>query len=322
VPSRIDKVLSSIRVGEHRGLEIGALDHPIMQRPEARVEYVDYAPSEELRRNHANTPTVDASNIVHVDHVWGDKTLSEATGRSQFYDYVVASHVIEHVPDIVTWLHEIAWVLRPGGVLSLIVPDKRFTFDRLRRTSDLPELVEAFLERRRKPTPRQVFDNFCYHTRVDLAQAWAGTVEEASLPRVHDDAYALQVCRDAVANDRYIDGHCWVFTADSFLHLIGRLAKIGLLPFEIAAFFPPENGEMDFFITLRRLDNVQPPARSNAPRATPRTTPRQGALPPLPPTLELARPLVARAKAALVSRPRTRAALERAWVVVNRLTGR
>ncbi len=58
-------------------------------------------------------------------------------------DLLVASHVIEHVPDLITWLREIASVLKPTGQARLAIPDRRYTFDLLRvetqlRTSSTP----------------------------------------------------------------------------------------------------------------------------------------------------------------------------------------
>ena len=56
--------------------------------------------TEELRRWYAINDTVNVDDIVEVDHVWGDQTLAECVGATGAYDYLVASHVIEHVPDL------------------------------------------------------------------------------------------------------------------------------------------------------------------------------------------------------------------------------
>jgi len=45
------------------------------------------------------------------------------------FDYCLASHVIEHIPNPIAFFQSIAHLLKPGGVLSLAVPDKRYTFD-------------------------------------------------------------------------------------------------------------------------------------------------------------------------------------------------
>ena len=42
-------------------------------------------------------------------------------------DYVVASHVLEHVANPIAALAECYRVIRPGGILYLVVPDRRAT---------------------------------------------------------------------------------------------------------------------------------------------------------------------------------------------------
>ena len=48
---------------------------------------------------------------------------------------------------MIGWLQEIASVMKAGGILSLAVPDKRFTFDRERETTTLEQLLKIHFER-------------------------------------------------------------------------------------------------------------------------------------------------------------------------------
>ena len=109
-----------------------------------------------LKAEYTDNSYVDISKIVLVDAIWGSQTLLEAVGRR--VDYVIASHVAEHVPDLVGWLREIREVLRPGGTLRLIVPDKRFTFDIDRRETDLADVLEAHAVKVRTPLPRAIIE--------------------------------------------------------------------------------------------------------------------------------------------------------------------
>ena len=45
--------------------------------------------------------------------------------RESAFDYVLASHLLEHVPDVKRAVAELARVLRPGGVLEVRAPDYR-----------------------------------------------------------------------------------------------------------------------------------------------------------------------------------------------------
>jgi len=72
-----------------------------------------------LRQKYAADASIDVDDIVEVDAVWGDHTLAQALGGRAPVDYAVASHVIEHVPDMLAWLEELHAVIKPGGDLRL-----------------------------------------------------------------------------------------------------------------------------------------------------------------------------------------------------------
>lgn len=117
-------VIESIKLSG-TGLELGPLYSPILSKSETEVYYVDHASTRVLRKKYKNHP-FDVGKIVDVDYVLNGKTLKKTITGSRF-DYVVASHVIEHIPDIIGWLNDISSVLKTGGVLSLVIPDKRYT---------------------------------------------------------------------------------------------------------------------------------------------------------------------------------------------------
>ncbi len=161
-------------MGNQRGLELGPLHNPLIEREGTQVLYVDHADTATLRRKYEGH---DVGEIVDVDVVW-DQRLASALGDRAPVGYVVASHVIEHVPDLVGWLGELAEVLATGGALSLAIPDKRFCFDRRRAESRLGEVIEAHLQARLRPSPGQVFDFWSSLHEIDTAAAWAGTVDD------------------------------------------------------------------------------------------------------------------------------------------------
>ena len=104
-----------------RGLELGPLDRPIMAKRDGfDVQIVDYLDTEALREkyNSDDHPDVDPSAIEEVDFVSHGESLSELIGEEGVFDWVLASHVIEHIPDLVTFLQDVARILRPDGRLG------------------------------------------------------------------------------------------------------------------------------------------------------------------------------------------------------------
>jgi SAM-dependent methyltransferase len=59
-------------------------------------------------------------------------------------DFVIASHVLEHLANPLAMLGEVHRVLRPGGVLLLLLPDMRRTFDAPRAVTPLDHLIDEF----------------------------------------------------------------------------------------------------------------------------------------------------------------------------------
>jgi len=247
---RRDKLLSGLDITTSTGVEIGPLCRPAVAKSEGEIIYVDHADTAALRKKYADGPDVNTGEIAEVDAVWGEQTL-QACLKDKKVDYVIASHVIEHVPDMITWLEEIEAVLRPEGSLRLVVPDRRFTFDYLRHESRLCDLVNAYVLRARTPLPIAILDHFISVRRVDLQAAWEGTLP-AELPLVpgHDLNGGIGLAKDQVANGNYHDVHCWVFTPRSFANLFAEAAAEGLIRYACKTLYDTEPGQLEFVAIL------------------------------------------------------------------------
>ncbi|RKH75311.1 class I SAM-dependent methyltransferase, partial [Corallococcus sp. AB045] len=252
VKSRQDRLLGAIQLSTMEGVEIGPLASPIVTRDAGRILYADHATTEMLRRKYEGHGW-DTATIVDVDLVLSSQTLSGALGDRRV-DFVLASHVIEHVPDPVGWLGELRQALRPGGIISLAIPDKRFCFDAKRPESTPGELVDAFLSRRTAPTVKQVFDFWAYYCQVDTQAMWNCAIDAESLPCSGTLQNALQKSQEAVASTSYTDVHCWVFTPRSFLEAAATLAELGMFPFQLADFSSTPPGDLEFFVSLRCVE--------------------------------------------------------------------
>ncbi len=233
-----------------QGAEIGPLQHPIVTKAESRVLYVDHTDTQSLRRKYEADPNVDVHEIVPVDIVWGEVSLAEALGPGHRLGYVLASHVIEHVPDLIGWLEEVRAVLQPGGRLNLAVPDRRFTFDYLRQETQLADVLAAYLAKARRPQPREIIDFLTNFTPIDIRDAWNGQLQKAALRPIHPVEGAIAVARSAL-NGEYHDVHCWVFTPITFARLFQRLAEAGLLNLACAGFHDTAEFTFEFFVSLQ-----------------------------------------------------------------------
>lgn len=209
-------------------LEIGPSYNPILpKRAGHRVETVDHCDAAELRTKYAAQPEVDAAKIEDVDHVWRGEPLADLVGPGRF-DVVVASHVIEHTPDMLGFLRECERALKPDGRLLLAVPDRRRTFDFFRPASTTGAVLQAHHERRTRHAPGAAFDfiaDFC--TFGGRQSTEVGAAAGFTLSNSVADAAAGF---DHYARDGdYHDCHAWVFTPSSFRLIASDLAAIGAL---------------------------------------------------------------------------------------------
>ncbi len=76
----------------------------------------------------------------------GYQYIKEATQldgiANNAYDFVLSCHSLEHVANPVKALHEWSRVLKEDGLLVLVLPDKRFMFDRDRPYTTFSHLIQ------------------------------------------------------------------------------------------------------------------------------------------------------------------------------------
>ncbi|MFM0273733.1 methyltransferase domain-containing protein [Paraburkholderia aspalathi] len=254
--NRKQKLLDGLNLKQLTGMEIGPLFRPVVTKSEGDVIYIDHADSNTLRNKYRNDPGVDITAIVDIDAVWGARTLRECL-KNRTVDYVIASHVIEHVPDLITWLEELHSILKRQGELRLAIPDKRFTFDLIRRETELCDVLNAYIAHARVPQPICILDHLLNVSHVDPRRAWDTQLDAESVERYHSFADAIPPARDAFQNGAYHDVHCWTFTPRSFASLLESLAACGLVHFACENFFDTERYEIEFFVTLKASDDQQ-----------------------------------------------------------------
>ena len=248
----------------HRGIEIGPSFRPTFAKRDGfTVTVVDHCPTAELRAKYAadgNVPRELWAQIEEVDVVWAGGRYRDLPGIPAGADYVVASHVIEHVRDLCGFLQDCSGLLRAGGVLLLAIPLRRGIMDCYRPASTLGDVLLAHVDPARYELKSRL-DEAWSQALLGAGGAWAPEhLREAAaagrLPEpMQSVAAAGAVWRELVAapprpEDPYRDAHRWVFDPETFAEIAWFLAlnaDTGLVPEAL-----PGGHDCEFHAVLRR----------------------------------------------------------------------
>lgn len=234
-----------------RSLEIGPGYNPLLPKSDGfAVETADYTDADGLRAKYDGNPHVDVARIEHVDHVLqGDRTLADVIDRPGAYDSIVASHVIEHTPDLLQFLQSCETLLKPAGILLLAVPDKRHCFDALQSLTSTGMVLQANLDGRTRPTPGAIFDDYAYNVVRDDAIGW--TKDDTRPFRYFASLATARAGFDtARQSPDYVDVHVWRFVPSSFRLIVSDLHEIGAIGLREHSFHDSVGNE--FYVSLSR----------------------------------------------------------------------
>ena len=251
--------LTGLSLTGKKGVEIGPLDRPLVPKGHGTsVYYADYGSSEAVKARYAQDPDVRTDQICDVDFDLSQISFTDVSSKLGPLDYVVASHVIEHVPDLAGWLQDIYASLRPGGILALVVPDKRFTFDVHRRESPYWQIARAHEERRKRPGLWCVIDHVSNVVNISAQALWADRTSAHEARNVFEPKMCQHVIAQWEAGE-YIDVHCWTFTPRSFLKTLSFLATQYNLNFVLQSFTSTIHDHLEFYVQLKRPFSGEPP---------------------------------------------------------------
>jgi SAM-dependent methyltransferase len=182
------------------GVEIGPFRTPI---PGIRPWYVD------RYREYANERC--------LGDYWGD--VAQLPFLDDLLDYVATSHVLEHAANPVAAIFEWMRVVAHGGILYLVVPDRRFAYESRRPLTD-PAHMMADFENRVDNT-----DGTHLAEYVELSD-WARMIPSASgaeLERIRTDT--ARAYSAAVENHLEINIHFHVFERSNLVGLVDLINR-------------------------------------------------------------------------------------------------
>ncbi len=215
-------------------MEVGPGHQPLaIPYPGVSVRYLDrWQPDENLELFTNVDPGAAFTKpdiVVNLD-VDGLSALDDGS-----QDFVIASHLLEHLADPLRQLEEIHRVLRRGAVVIIFLPDRRFTFDRRRAATPLEHLVADHRDRATVVSDEHVED---YLRKTD---DWDGSWTDEE-----------RLAQFELHRRRSIHVHCW--SQGEFIAVVEHsIASMGM-HWELldALFVEDVPGGSEFGLVLRR----------------------------------------------------------------------
>ena len=139
--------------GQMHGAEVGACGNPIrIPRGIGRMTYIelDLHNGQKMKGS-----CYDRSN--RLSQYPGRKTINAdgqtlRTIRNESFDFLLTSHVLEHIPDVLGTLHQWLRVVRPGGAVMFLLPDPCDPSWDTGEKARLATAPEHFIQELRNPT--------------------------------------------------------------------------------------------------------------------------------------------------------------------------
>jgi SAM-dependent methyltransferase len=210
------------------GLEIGPLHNPAALPAAARVRYVDKFDLDELRRRN---PDVPPDKIVAPDIICDSHRLKPVPDAS--VDFILASHVLEHLHNPLAALLDWRRVLTSDGRILCVIPDGRYTFDRGRPLTSVDHLIWDYVN---AGTRLKALSDLFHIAECNLNM-------HESLDRDSSIDLAKRIF------DETYDTHFHVWSYASFREHLETLIRKYALPFRIDAVESDERFE--FVVVLR-----------------------------------------------------------------------
>jgi len=223
------------------GVEIGALHRPYPQSGNCQTLGVDLYDREKLMSIY---PELLHEKIRIPDVIADGENLRAF--RDCSLDFVVASHVVEHLRNPIGAIDSWTRSLKDEGYLILVIPHKNFTFDKDRSITPISHLADDA----EHPSNERDFNH--YREYAEFVQKQTGENIEIEARRLRDSSFSI---------------HMHVFDNQSWRAFLSTLQGRFKVPLTVAEFLDlgKEQGEIIAVVKKQPLNLENTSSRSTQP---------------------------------------------------------
>ena len=221
------------------GLDIGPFDKPFIPNPDEyglEVETVDRWSAKDLKQYF---PEIKDSSIPDPTFIFDVSANGLLFAPDDKYDFVICSHVIEHVANPFWLITECYRVLKNDGVLYVSAPDGRFSQDRGRKFTDFSYLWDLYEQNIRNIPDERVEDYL--RSPCISSQGWVKEV-------VGKNA----ITREIIENEKLRSFHVHVWDSINFIDHFFHLSVRANLIWQLLDLFLWENNHYEGVLVVRK----------------------------------------------------------------------
>lgn len=252
-----EKMASYIKDYNSRILELGPLNRCLLDRSKYNNYFFgDIRSTSEIKKLYLENEYLKRTNlsvkleeIIEIDYVIKE-SYKKTFKKEEKFDYIIVSHVLEHIPDLLNFFIDIKNILKKDGEIIIIYPDKRFCFDYFRENSTFSDIYDIY-KNGQKYVARRVLD---FYTNVisenNPTKFWdiKNKIEIYNKDNVNRNIKAYNmVSKKGIMED---DIHYWPFADYAFIKFLYDCKIYGYLPFSIKEFIPTQLNTQEFLVIL------------------------------------------------------------------------
>lgn len=192
------------------GLEVGARNNPYFFSRKSKIFYADIDSSEAIKKKLSTRDYIPKKYkqgfFPEVNYVLNGPKYGFDLIENDRFDFVYSDNVLEHTLNIIYALVEQIRITKPGGFVYAVIPNKNYTFDRLRESTSIEILKSKFHQDTFEYTLDEALDivknslvyignNYSESEKIKVAEKILAENDGAQHFHVFDDVNTLQLLK-------------------------------------------------------------------------------------------------------------------------------
>ena len=180
-----------------RGLELGCSDGFMTEMIASHLDHLDVVDGSQKFLDEAGKR--ELANVKFIYSLFEEYTTEDK------YDYVFASYILEHVLDPVAVMKMARTVLKPGGLLMMVVPNSRALSRQLALHMGLIKDLKALTENDHNHGHRRVYDRVDFNRHIDEA-GFENVAQGGIMLKILADFQMDRLIGDGMLKEAHLDG--------------------------------------------------------------------------------------------------------------------